>query len=132
SGSPLRDSASSRAVRSTSVTSPRTSGAPPPRECASRTRRSQAPSRAGHEPQARRRRPSSGGAGFAGAGAGMSAALDRGRLTAWVALVSVLALLGYASRAAGGKPPKDAAYHYSTAASGIVQYAIILGVVLAI
>jgi len=62
----------------------------------------------------------------------MSAALDRGRLTAWVALVSVLALLGYASRAAGGKPPKDAAYHYSTAASGIVQYAIILGVVLAI
>jgi hypothetical protein len=58
--------------------------------------------------------------------------LDRGRLTAWVVLVSVLALLGYASRAAGGKPPKDAAYQYSTAASGLVQYAIILAVVLAI
>jgi CAAX protease family protein len=62
----------------------------------------------------------------------VKAALDRGKLTAWVALVSVLALLGYASRAAGGKPPRDAAYHYSTAASGLVQYAIILGLVLAI
>jgi CAAX protease family protein len=54
------------------------------------------------------------------------------KLTAWVILVSVLALLGYASRASGGKPPKDAAYLYSTAASGIVQYAIVLAVVLLI
>jgi membrane protease YdiL (CAAX protease family) len=44
----------------------------------------------------------------------------------------VLALLGYASRAEGGKPPADAAYKYSTAVAGIVQYAIILAVVLAI
>ena len=44
--------------------------------------------------------------------------LDRGRLTAWITLVSVLALLGYASRATGGKPPKNAAFHYSTAVSG--------------
>jgi hypothetical protein len=58
--------------------------------------------------------------------------LDRGRLTAWVVLVGLLALLGYASRASGGKPPKDAAYQYSTAAAGILQYAIILAVVLAI
>ena len=62
----------------------------------------------------------------------MRTTLDRGRLTAWVVLVSVLALLGYASRAAGGKPPKNAAYHYATAVSGLVQYAIIVGVVLAI
>ncbi len=62
----------------------------------------------------------------------MSAALDRTRLTGWAILVSALALLGYASRAAGGKPEKDVAYHYSTAAGGLVQYAIILGVVLAI
>jgi membrane protease YdiL (CAAX protease family) len=55
-----------------------------------------------------------------------------GKLTAWVILVAVLALLGYASRAAGGKPAKDAAYEYSTAAGGLVQYAIILAVVLAI
>jgi membrane protease YdiL (CAAX protease family) len=58
--------------------------------------------------------------------------LRSGKLTAWVILVAVLALLGYASRAAGGKPPKDAAYQYSTAAGGLVQYAIILAVVLAI
>jgi membrane protease YdiL (CAAX protease family) len=54
------------------------------------------------------------------------------KLTAWVILVSALALLAYAARAGGGKPPKDAAYLYSTAASGLVQYAIILLVVLAI
>ena len=58
--------------------------------------------------------------------------LDRGKLTGWVALVGVLAVLGYASRAAGGKPPKDAAYQYSTAVAGVIQYAIILAVVLAI
>jgi membrane protease YdiL (CAAX protease family) len=58
--------------------------------------------------------------------------LDRGKLTGWVALVGVLALLGYASRAAGGKPPKDAAYQYSTALAGVIQYGIILAVVLAI
>ena len=58
--------------------------------------------------------------------------LDRGKLTGWVALVGALAVLGYASRAAGGKPPKDAAYQYSTAVAGVIQYAIILAVVLAI
>jgi hypothetical protein len=58
--------------------------------------------------------------------------LRQGKLAAWAILVSVLALLGYASRAAGGKPPKDAAYLYSTAAAGIFQYAIILAVVLLI
>jgi membrane protease YdiL (CAAX protease family) len=62
----------------------------------------------------------------------MTAVVDRGRLTAWVVLVSALALLGYASRAEGGKPPANAAYHYSTAAAGVVQYAIILAIVLAI
>ncbi len=58
--------------------------------------------------------------------------LDRGKLTGWVALVGVLTVLGYASRAAGGKPPKDVAYQYSTAVAGVIQYAIILAVVLAI
>jgi CAAX protease family protein len=57
---------------------------------------------------------------------------DRGRLTAWVVLVGLLTVLGYASRASGGKAPKDAAYQYSTAVSGLVQYAIILAIVLAI
>jgi membrane protease YdiL (CAAX protease family) len=58
--------------------------------------------------------------------------LDRRRLTAWVTLVGLLAVLGYAGRASGGKPPKDAAYQYTTAVGGIIQYAIILAVVLAI
>jgi membrane protease YdiL (CAAX protease family) len=58
--------------------------------------------------------------------------LERGRLIAWTSFVAILAILGYASRAAEGKPPKDAAYQYSTAAGGLVQYAIILGIVLAI
>jgi CAAX protease family protein len=58
--------------------------------------------------------------------------LRRNKLTAWVILVSLLALIGYASRLSGGKPPDDAAYLYSTAASGLVQYGIILGVVLLI
>ena len=58
--------------------------------------------------------------------------LDRRRLLGWVGLVGALALLGYGSRVAGGKPPEDAAYQYSTAVSGLIQYAIILAVVLAI
>jgi uncharacterized protein len=58
--------------------------------------------------------------------------LRREKLAAWAILVSVLTLLGYASRLSGGKPPKDAVYLYSTAASGLVQYAVILVVVLAI
>jgi len=59
-------------------------------------------------------------------------ALDRGRLKAWVVMVGVLAALGYAGRASGGKPPKDAAYQWSTAAAGVIQYGIILAIVLAI
>lgn len=62
----------------------------------------------------------------------MSATFDRGRLVAWSVLVSALILLSYASRASGGKPPTDAAYKYTTAVGGVVQYGIILAVVLAI
>jgi membrane protease YdiL (CAAX protease family) len=54
------------------------------------------------------------------------------KLIAWAILVSALALLGYASRAAGGTPERDVAYKYSTAAAGLLQYAIILGIVLLI
>jgi len=62
----------------------------------------------------------------------VSTVLDRRRLAGWSILVSALVFLGYASRAAGGRPPKDVAYQYSTAVGGLIQYAIILGVVLAI
>ena len=62
----------------------------------------------------------------------MTPRLDRGRLIGWTILVSALALLAYASRASGGKPPENAAYHYTTAIGGVVQYGVILAVVLLI
>jgi CAAX protease family protein len=62
----------------------------------------------------------------------VTAQLDRGRLVAWTILISALTLLGYASRASGGKPPENAAYQYTTAIGGFVQYAVILAIVLLI
>ena len=62
----------------------------------------------------------------------MTRVIDQRRRAGWLILVSALVLIGYGSRAAGGKPGKDVAYQYSTAIGGLVQYAIILGVVLAI
>ena len=62
----------------------------------------------------------------------MNASFDRGRLIGWSILISALVLLSYASRASGGKPPEDAAYKYTTAIGGVVQYGIILAIVLAI
>jgi uncharacterized protein len=55
-----------------------------------------------------------------------------GRLVAWLVLVGVQVVAGYGSRASGGKPPKNAIYHWNLAIGGVIQYAIILGVVLAI
>jgi membrane protease YdiL (CAAX protease family) len=57
---------------------------------------------------------------------------DRGRLIGWALLVGVLATIGYATRAAEGRPPKNLLYHYGTAFGGLVQYGIILGIVLAL
>jgi membrane protease YdiL (CAAX protease family) len=54
------------------------------------------------------------------------------KLAAWLALVGVLAALNYAGRFSSGKPPKDALYQWNTAISGIVFYAFMLGLVLAI
>lgn len=62
----------------------------------------------------------------------MTATLDRARLTAWSALVLALAVLGYATRASGGKPDQDFLFKYSTAVGGAIQYGIILAIVLAI
>lgn len=55
-----------------------------------------------------------------------------GRLAAWLTLVGVQIAANYASRASGGKPSKNALYHWSIAIGGLVQYLIILGIVLAI
>ena len=54
------------------------------------------------------------------------------RLIVWLALMAGLVTLAYASRAAVGKPEKDVLYHYSSALSVAVQYAILITVVAAI
>jgi membrane protease YdiL (CAAX protease family) len=55
-----------------------------------------------------------------------------GRLLAWLGFVGALVALAYGSRAASGKPPKNALYQYSFAAGGLVQYGVMLGIVLLI
>jgi hypothetical protein len=57
---------------------------------------------------------------------------DGTRLAWWFALVSVLALIGYASRLEAGKTSPNVLYQWSTAIGGLVQDAIVLALVLAI
>jgi len=55
------------------------------------------------------------------------------RLVGWTVLVTVLAALSYAANLADSSdPPDDLLYRWSSAVGGLIQYAIILGVVLAI
>jgi membrane protease YdiL (CAAX protease family) len=46
-------------------------------------------------------------------------------LTVWTSFVLVFASLSYAARFAGGKPPKDLLYRWSTVESGLIQFAVI-------
>jgi membrane protease YdiL (CAAX protease family) len=55
-----------------------------------------------------------------------------GKLVGWFALVGVISAISYAGRFAGGKPPKNALYQWSTAISELVLFAIILGIVFVI
>lgn len=54
------------------------------------------------------------------------------RLAGWLALVSLLILLAYVSRATEGKPDPQVLYRWSTAVGGVIQDGIILVVVLAL
>ena len=54
------------------------------------------------------------------------------RIVAWLAVVTALAAVGYASRAVGGKPDDDVLYQYEVAINGIIVYLILLGIVYAI
>lgn len=54
------------------------------------------------------------------------------RLAAWTAFVLLFSALNYAARAASGTPDRNVLYRYSTALGGVIQYALILGVMLAI
>ena len=60
----------------------------------------------------------------------MSERLGAGRLVAWTTIVGILALLSYAGRFAGGELPKDPLYHWDEFVSGLVQFALLLGLML--
>jgi membrane protease YdiL (CAAX protease family) len=55
-----------------------------------------------------------------------------GKLTWWWILVGILAVLAYAGRASGGKPPEDALYQWGTAFFAAIVYAVVLGLLLLI
>jgi membrane protease YdiL (CAAX protease family) len=57
---------------------------------------------------------------------------DGARLALWLTLVGAMIFLGYATRAASGKPDPDVLYQWSTTIGGLVQDAILLVLVLAI
>jgi membrane protease YdiL (CAAX protease family) len=64
---------------------------------------------------------------------GQLTTVPRPRLVAWAIFVTILAALSYAANLAdSGNPPDDLLYRWSSAVGGLVQYAIILGIVLAI
>ena len=56
----------------------------------------------------------------------------RWRLGAWLALIGLLAVVGYAARVAGGKPDRDVLYKSSTAVGAIIQEAVMLAIVVGI
>lgn len=55
-----------------------------------------------------------------------------GRLAAWVGLVGAISAIGYASRFSGARPERDAVYHWDTAVSELVLFAVIASIVFAI
>jgi membrane protease YdiL (CAAX protease family) len=55
-----------------------------------------------------------------------------GKLTWWWILVGVLAVLAYAGRASGGRPPDDVLYQWDTAVFAAIVYAVVLGLLLLI
>jgi membrane protease YdiL (CAAX protease family) len=50
----------------------------------------------------------------------------QGRVVAWAGLVLLLAVIGYASRLFGGKPPENALYQYDTAIGGVFVYGVLV------
>jgi len=54
------------------------------------------------------------------------------RLAGWTALIVFMSAIAYASQLNSGSPPNDVAYRWSTSILGLVQYAVILGILLLI
>jgi len=50
------------------------------------------------------------------------------RLGGWCALIVFMSTVAYASQLTSGPPPKDVAYQWSSSILGLVQYALILGI----
>jgi membrane protease YdiL (CAAX protease family) len=55
-----------------------------------------------------------------------------GRLGGWIGLVGLFSVLGYVSTLAGEKAPDDVFYRWSFSVGGVLQYAVVLGIVLAL
>ena len=62
----------------------------------------------------------------------MKPAISPMRVAIWAALIVLIGALNAAGHAAKGAPGKRVLYEYSTAIGGVVQYAVILGIVLLI
>jgi membrane protease YdiL (CAAX protease family) len=54
------------------------------------------------------------------------------RLLAWTLVVAFMSLIAYAARLSGDRPPKDVAFRWESSIAGATQYAILLGIVLAL
>lgn len=54
------------------------------------------------------------------------------RLTGWTAVVALMALVSYGARVSGERPPKDVAFRWESSIGAALQYAILLGIVLAL
>jgi membrane protease YdiL (CAAX protease family) len=50
------------------------------------------------------------------------------RLGGWCALIVFMSTVAYASRFTSGTPPDDVAYKWSSSVLGLIQYAVILGI----
>lgn len=50
------------------------------------------------------------------------------RLGGWCALIVFMSTVAYASRFTSGTPPNDVAYKWSSSVLGLIQYAVILGI----
>jgi membrane protease YdiL (CAAX protease family) len=50
------------------------------------------------------------------------------RLGGWCALIVLMTTVAYASRFSSGSTQNDVAYHWSTSIGGLIQYAVILGI----
>ena len=50
------------------------------------------------------------------------------RLGGWCALIVFMATVAYASRFTSGTTPNDVAYKWSSSILGLIQYAVILGI----